>query len=259
MHLNVLKFGNSSSPEKDTTLTSAQYRLLMHILNWLRIQNDKSDPLLQSMSKARGVTNIKGSPTTNTDLHIFTTTVALCFNSPNSLQLLEKNPEIKQMVKHFGVSLSFVKGLTASALTDLIKGAKHHSRSGIIVPVYDTGRNCYGHSVFFARTALHFARGVFGGEKKFEVLPSQKEQYEELRSKYQSLMETKPSYTIIKRTFNDPKYCGKYDYAPPPDHYQQRWRHMPNEGKPKVHGPKSMAHDVDDNVSELIARAVQKP
>jgi hypothetical protein len=215
-------------------LTPAQYGLLMHVLNWLRLMHEGQlkGLGLQSLSQAKCFTNIKGSPKLNTNLHIFTTTLALYFSNTDNVQRL--NPEIAQMVAHFGVSLDFVKGLTAKGLMDLIKEAKHHSRSGIIVPVYGTGKDCYGHGVFFARTALHFAEGIFGGEKKFEILPFQQDLYEELRSKYQSLVEGKASDTVIEHTFDDPKYCGKNDFQSPINHYEQRWRYMPNEGKPEA-------------------------
>jgi hypothetical protein len=220
----------------ESGLPLAEYCLLMHLLNYLRFMKDilleRLD--LQSLSPAKDFTNIGGSPKANTDLHLFTDTLARYFSNPDNIQRLVKNSEIAQMVAYYGVGLDFIKGLTASTLTDLIKGAKHYSRSGIIVPVYGIGNNCYRRKVFFPRKALHYADGIFGEENKFEILPFQHDLYIELKLKYSSLVQREASKIIIGRTFDDPTptYYGNYDHECSPGYWEQKWKHMPNQGKP---------------------------
>ena len=218
-------------PENSSLWTCNKYKLSLHVLGWLMDRNQTqltSLGLLPLYIEAKGVANIHCMPRRHIKLLVGTRILAEFFANKDNVTKLAKIPEIAQMVAHFKENLQCLEGISISTLTDVIKGAKHHTRSGIIVPVYGIGTDCYGNSVFFARVALYFARGIFSA-RTFEVLPFQTELYEELFLKYEKLSDTKGN---IKTTFNDPEFHGKNDHICPPDYEQQFWRHMPNSGKP---------------------------
>ena len=209
--------------------TPAQYKLIMSVLHWLLVQNyTQCKSLGLSLTDANGVSNINGSPKRHIKLHVGSRILADFFAAKGTIPLLAKIPEIAQMAAYFKTGLDCLNGLSAPALIDMVMHAKHHTRSGIIVPAYAIGVDCCGVQVLFRRVALYFAGGIFEGNR-FEVLPFQKELYEELRLKYWSIKDAKGD---IGGSFNDPKFCGKYDHCDPPDHERQRWMHMPNKGKP---------------------------
>ena len=203
--------------------TPEQLQLILSVLHLLLCQRETA-----GLSLARGVSNIHGTPSSHIKLHEGTHILENFFADGKTIPILAKDPQIAQMAKHFKTDLDCLKGLSQLALIDLIRDAKHHTRSGIIVPVYGIGFDCEGKQVFFTRVALQFADGIFK-RRMPGVLPFQEKIYEELCLKYRLIKDAKGN---VGAAFNDPKFCGKYDHYEPTGNEWLRWKYMPNQGRP---------------------------